>query len=104
MLAAVVFAGCKKEVKTDGTGFLKLNLDRSSAGYVTKATNSDTREFVIAINRPADNWTRTYPRFADMPAQLDLPSGHYSITASSLYQEPRPGTSPFIQAPRNSIS
>lgn len=88
MLAAVVFAGCKKEVKTDGTGFLKLNLDRSSAGYVTKATNSDTREFVIAINRPADNWTRTYPRFADMPAQLDLPSGHYSITASSLYQEP----------------
>ena len=88
MLAAVVFAGCKKEVKTDGTGFLKLNLDRSSAGYVTKATNSDTREFVIDINRPADNWTRTYPRFADMPAQLDLPSGHYSITASSLYQEP----------------
>ena len=87
-LAAAVFTGCKKEVKTDGVGTLQMNLDRSTAGYVTKATNDNPKEFVIEIKRTSDGWTRTYPRFANMPQQLDLPSGHYSVTATSLYQEP----------------
>ena len=86
-LAAAVFTGCKKEVKTDGVGTLQMNLDRSTAGYVTKATNDNPKEFVIEIKRTSDGWTRTYPRFANMPQQLDLPSGHYSVTATSLYQE-----------------
>ena len=87
-LAAAVFTGCKKEVKTDGVGTLQMNLDRSTAGYVTKATNDNPKEFVIEIARSSDGWTRKYPRFADMPQMLDLPSGHYSVTATSLYREP----------------
>lgn len=87
MLAAVVFAGCKKEVKSEGIGTLEMKVSTSSADYVTKSTNSDIREFVISIKRTADGWTRTYPRFADMPQMLDLGSGSYTVTATSLYRE-----------------
>lgn len=90
MLAAVVLAGCRKAVHTDeATGTLEMNVSASSADYVTKSTtNSDVKEFVINITRPADGWTRNFPRFADMPQMLDLGSGNYIVTASSLYQEP----------------
>lgn len=90
MFAAVVLAGCKKAVHTDsGTGVLRMQLSASSADYVpVKATNNDVNEFVIDITRPADGWTRNFPRFADMPQQLDLGSGSYTVTATSLYREP----------------
>lgn len=83
ILAAAVFAGCKKEVKESGIGTLQMNL---SAGgeYVTKSTNTDIKEFVITIERPADGWKRVYPRYADMPQSVELSSGTYTVSASSL--------------------
>ena len=89
ILAAAVLAGCKKEVKTSGTGTLQMSLS-AGGDYIlaTKATNSDVREFTVAIERPSDGWKREYPRYADMPASLELGSGAYTVTAASLYQEP----------------
>ena len=100
-LAAVEFAGCKKEVKTDGIGILEMKVSTSSADYLTKATNSDIKEFVISITREADGWTRTYPRYADMPQQLNLGSGNYTVTASSLYQEPAAWNQPIYSGSAN---
>ena len=88
MFAAVVLTGCKKAVQTAETGVLEMKVSASSADYVTRATNSDVKEFVVTITRPSDGWTRTFPRFANMPQQLDLGSGKYMVTATSLYQEP----------------
>ena len=110
-LAAAVFTGCKKEVKTDGVGTLQMNLDRSTAGYVTKATNDNPKEFVIEIKRTSDGWTRTYPRFANMPQQLASRwmrgysgvSDIFSLTRSrrpfsDLYETPlRMRVSPFLR-------
>lgn len=87
ILAAAVFAGCKKEVKEGGIGTLQFSLS-TGGDYITKSTNTDTREFVITIERPADGWKKEYPRFADMPQKIDLGSGSYKVTASSLYTLP----------------
>ena len=87
IIAATVLCGCKKEKNQEGIGTLQMTL---SAGgeYITKSTNTDVREFVVTIVRPADGWTREYPRFADMPQKVDLASGTYQVTASSLNQLP----------------
>ena len=86
IIAAAVLCGCKKAKWDGGVGTLQVKV---SAGgeYITKSTNSDIKEFVITINRPADGWQRVYPRYADMPQNVELSSGDYTVTASSLYQE-----------------
>ena len=84
IIAAAVLCSCKKAKPEGGTGTLQIKV---SAGgeYITKSTNSDIKEFVIAIERPADGWSRVYPRYADMPVNVELGSGAYTVTASSLY-------------------
>ena len=87
IIAAAVLCSCKKEKQGDGVGTLQMKVS-ASGDYVTKAsTNSDIKEFVITITRPADGWQRVYPRYADMPLNVELGSGAYTVTASSLYTE-----------------
>ena len=83
IIAAAVLCGCKKAKPEGGIGTLQLKAT-ASGDYITKSTNSDIREFVVTITRPADGWTREYPRYADMPQSVELSSGNYTVTASSL--------------------
>ena len=83
IIAAAVLCGCKKARPEGGIGTLQLKAS-ASGDYITKSTNSDIREFVITIDRPADGWQRVYPRYADMPQNVELSSGNYTVTASSV--------------------
>ena len=85
IIAAAVLCGCKKVVNEGGIGTLQFKMS-ASGDYITKSTNTDIKEFVVTITRPADGWTREYPRYADMPQNIELSSGAYTVTASSLYK------------------
>lgn len=85
IIAAAVLCGCKKVTGEGGIGTLRLEAT-AGGDYITKSTNSDIREFVVMITRPADGWTREYPRYADMPQNIELSSGSYTVTASSLFK------------------
>lgn len=82
LIAATVFAGCKKNNGTaGGTGRLEVSLT-SSGEYVTKADNSDVQNFRIRISR-TDGFEKIFDTYASMPQILDLGSGDYTISASS---------------------
>ena len=85
IIVAAVLCGCKKARPEGGIGTLQLKAS-ATGDYITKSTNSDIKEFVITITRPADGWQRVYPRYADMPQNVELGSGAYTVTASSLDQ------------------
>ena len=85
IIAAAVLCGCKKVVNEGGIGTLQFKMS-ASGDYITKSTNTDIKEFVVTITRPADGWTRESPRYADMPQNIELSSGAYTVTASSLYK------------------
>ena len=86
IIAAAVLCGCKKVKPEAGIGTLQFKVATASGDYITKSTNTDIKEFVVTITRPADGWTREYPRYADMPQNIELSSGAYTVTASSLYK------------------
>ena len=86
IIAAAVLCGCKKVKPEGGVGTLQFKVSASSGDYITRSTNSDIKEFVVTITRPADGWSREYPRYADMPQNIELSSGSYKVTASSLYK------------------
>lgn len=86
--AAAVLAGCNNILLEDaGEGHLSLDLSASEEEYVsvTRASeNEDVNEFKIEITRPSDpSYKKTFDRFGDMPQMLPLPSGSYTIKATS---------------------
>ena len=87
IIAAAVLCGCKKAKPEGGIGTLQIKVS-AGGDYITKSTNSDIKEFVVTLERPADGWSRVYPRYADMPVNIELGSGAYVVTASSLNTVP----------------
>lgn len=98
--AIAVFTGCNVQVlETSEDGQLSLELSASgdyvtisstdalaeqAARVMTKSSdNADVNEFKIEIVRASDGFTTSFSRFGDMPQVLNLPSGNYTLTASS---------------------
>ena len=81
--AAAILSGCNQQlIEVSEEGQLSLELS-ASGDYVvaTKASAQDNiNEFTIDIKGPSNI---KYNRFGDMPQVLTLPSGLYTITASS---------------------
>lgn len=91
MAAAAVLTACnEKVIETKDCGSLSVALDYG--GEFIEATKAEggisTNDFTVTINRTADNFTKTYSRYADMPKIIDLTSGIYTVTASSPNTEP----------------
>ena len=89
MLASVFAVGCKK-TPAESVGVGQLTVDLSCGGeYVAKSkadasnVNLSVLEYKVDIVRPSDGWSRSYPRFADMPQRVDLGSGVYTVTATA---------------------
>ena len=85
--ATVAVCGCRREApgnnsQEEGAGSLSLNVSYGGE-YRTKAGDVDVNDFVITITRPADGWTKTYDRYGDMDAMLQLGSGEYTVVAQS---------------------
>ena len=86
LLAAALLAVCachRQSLTSPSEGLGQLSLALTYGGeYQTKAADADINNFVITLSR-ADGWTRTYDRYGDMSAMLELGSGSYHIIASS---------------------
>lgn len=85
--ATVAVCGCRREApgnnsQEEGAGSLSLNVSYGGE-YRTKAGDVDVNNFVITITRPADGWIKTYDRYGDMDAMLQLGSGEYTVVAQS---------------------
>ena len=98
MAAACVFAGCNQniiETVQEGQFSLKnisatgdyAKVDLTSDGRPSLSTKAETapdvNDFVIDIVRTSGDVSKHFDRFGDMPQVLNLPSGVYTITASS---------------------
>lgn len=88
LLAAAVIAGCKKDVRLTReqieakTGTLELQLSLGGE-FRSRSAVSGTDEFSIAISREDDGWTKKFDRYADLPEELRLGAGKYTVTACS---------------------
>lgn len=90
--AAAIFASCNTEViEQQGTGSLAIDLSCKSDLHEveTKATDDEIiNNLVIDIQRPYDNWTKTYNPFSSIRGKVvELGSGDYILTASSPAKE-----------------
>ncbi|MBE6236861.1 MAG: DUF4493 domain-containing protein [Bacteroidales bacterium] len=90
--AAAIFTGCNREViEQTGTGSLAVDLTCKSNLHevVTRATDDEIiNDLVIDIQRPYDNWTKTYDPFSSIRGKVvELGSGDYILTASSASKE-----------------
>lgn len=97
LAALAVFTGCNQhviEVAQDGQLSLSMSaageyapVNVNSNGKVTPATKAgaaeDVNEFTIDIVRNSDGYTKSFARFGDMPQIVNLPSGVYTLKASS---------------------
>ena len=97
MAAAAVFAGCNQqviEVSQDGQLSLNmsaeddyvsvdLNSNRKEAPATRAIATPDVNDFTIDLVRNVDGFSKHYDRFGDMPQIVNLPSGAYTLTAST---------------------
>lgn len=94
LAASAMFAGCNTPLIEDTeSGYGELSLDLSASDefeVVSKASetdgklrNEDINEFTIKMVRTPDGMTKEYARFGDMPQMVQLPSGKWTLTASS---------------------
>lgn len=94
LAASAMFAGCNTPLIEDTeSGYGELSLDLSASDefeVVSKASetdgklrNEDVNEFTIKMVRTPDGMTKEYARFGDMPQMVQLPSGKWTLTASS---------------------
>lgn len=97
---SAVLAGCKKEnirPSEGGTGTLSLQLkggsyEFSDVDLSTKAdTDVDVNTFKINIDRKDGGYSDEWASFSEVPSMLELPSGEYTISASSAQTEPYDG-------------
>ena len=90
LAVSAVLAGCNNVLIEDtDTGMGQLALDLSASdefAIVSKASglrNEDVNEFTIKMVRQSDGLVKEFDRFGDMPAVFSLPSGNWTLTASS---------------------
>lgn len=94
LAASAMFAGCNTPLIEDTeSGYGEFSLDLSASDefeVVSKASetdgklrNEDVNEFTIKMVRTPDGMTKEYARFGDMPQMVQLPSGKWTLTASS---------------------
>lgn len=111
MAAAAVFAGCNQHViETVQEGQFSLNMsatgeyvtvDMKSAPATKAEATPDVNEFVIDIERNSGDVSKHFDRFGDMPQVLNLPSGVYTITASSAENLPAAFDQPVYGASKS---
>lgn len=94
LAASAMFAGCNTPLIEDTeSGYGELSLDLSASDefeVVSKASetgkklrNEDVNEFTIKMERTSDGLTKEFGRFGDMPQMVQLPSGKWTLKASS---------------------
>ena len=110
LTASAIFAGCNTVlIEETGTGYGQLALDLSASDEYevvakagsdeTKSRNEDVNEFVIKLVREGDGLVKKFDRFGDMAPVIQLPSGKWTIKASSpdtlpaAFRQPIYGTS-----------
>jgi hypothetical protein len=110
LAASAIFAGCNAVlIEETETGYGQLALDLSASGEYeavaksssddTKLKNEDVNEFIIKLVREGDGLVKKFDRFGDMAPVIQLPSGKWTIKASSpdtlpaAFRQPIYGTS-----------
>ena len=107
LAASAIFAGCNAVlIEETEAGYGQLSLDLSATGeyeIVSKAEakmrNEDVNEFTIKIVREGDGLVKKFDRFGDMAPVIQLPSGKWTLKASSpdtlpaAFRQPIYGTS-----------
>lgn len=110
LAASAIFAGCNTVlIEETGAGYGQLALDLSASDEYevvakagsdeTKSRNEDVNEFVIKLVREGDGLVKKFDRFGDMAPVIQLPSGKWTIKASSpdtlpaAFRQPIYGTS-----------
>lgn len=108
LTASALFAGCNNVLIEDAdTGMGQLALDLSASdefAIVSKASglrNEDVNEFTIKMVRQADGLVKQFDRFGDMPAVFSLPSGNWTLTASSPETNPAAFNQPIYGTTHN---
>lgn len=107
LAASAIFAGCNAVlIEETEAGYGQLSLDLSATGEYevvskadTKTRNEDVNEFVIRLVREGDGLVKKFDKFGEMAPVIQLPSGRWTLKASSpdtlpaAFRQPIYGTS-----------